>query len=280
MSSAWSGASADLPVSVVIPCFQAHATLPRAVASVAGQSAPALEVIVVDDASDDDTAGVVRELQQRYGADWLRLIRLEWNQGPGSARNVGWEAARGECVAFLDADDSWHPRKLEIQRRVMCDHPDVALSAHRHAIDVPAELPSETLQPRLTDISAAALLWRNRFVTPSVMLRRSIANRFRAGQRHMEDHLLWLHIAYAGHRIVVIEMPLAALHKPAFGASGQSAQLSAMECAELGNYILLKNEGRIGVPLLAVLSAWSLAKFLRRLAVVAVRRLSGAVPTG
>src|SRR6185503_10449018 len=112
MSTASSGASADVPVSVVIPCFQAHATLPRAVASVAQQSARPRELIVVDDASGEDTAAVLRDLQRRYGEDWLRVVRLERNQGPASARNAGWQAARGEYVAFLDADDSWLPAKL------------------------------------------------------------------------------------------------------------------------------------------------------------------------
>lgn len=280
MSTASSGASADVPVSVVIACFQAHATLPRAVASVALQTARPLELIVVDDASGEETAPVLRELQQRHGADWLRVIRLERNQGPASARNAGWESARGEYVAFLDADDTWHPRKLEIQHRVMRDQPDIALSAHRHGIGaVPDALP-ETGSPRLNGISAAALLWKNRFVTPSVMLRRSVALRFRASQRHMEDHLLWMQIACSGLKIVVIELPLAVLHKPAFGASGQSADLLAMERAELGNYRLLRSEGDIGAAMQAALSAWSVAKFMRRLVIVAARRLSGARASG
>ena len=275
MSTASSGASADVPVSVVIPCFQAHATLPRAVESVAQQSARARELIVVDDASSEDTGAVLRDLQRRHGEDWLRIVRLDRNQGPASARNAGWEAARGECVAFLDADDSWHPRKLEIQHRVMREHPDIALSAHRHAFGAAADLPPQSAPPQLTEISARALLWSNRFVTPSVMVRRAIATRFRPERRHMEDHLLWMQLAYAGHRIVAIELALATLHKPAFGASGQSAQLVAMQRAELDNYRLLRREGLIGAPGCALLSLWSGAKFLRRLTIVAGRRLSG-----
>ncbi len=280
MSTAWSGASAEVPVSAIIPCFQAHATLARAVASVAQQSARALEVIVVDDASGEETSSVLRDLQRQYGADWFRIIRLERNQGPATARNTGWAAARGQYVAFLDADDSWHPRKLEVQCRVMREHPDIALSAHRHVFDAVADLPPEATPPRLKAISARALLWRNRFVTPSAMIRREIGMRFRPDRRHMEDHLLWMQLAYAGHRIVVIELALATLHKPAFGASGQSAELLAMQRADLENYRLLFSDGRIGVPMLALLSAWSLAKFLRRLLIVAMRRARGTDPGG
>lgn len=278
--SASSRAAGLAPVSVVVPCYRCAGTVERAVRSVAAQTRRPAELILVDDASPDDTAQALEALRDRYGKDWIRILRLSRNEGPATARNAGWETARGEYIAFLDADDSWHPRKLEIQHRVMLEHPDIALSAHRHALGVPADVPPDPAQPRLTDISAAALLWRNRFVTPSVMLRRSIAVRFRSAQRHMEDHLLWLQIAYAGHRIVAIELPLATLHKPAFGAFGQSAQLRAMEYAELGNYRLLHSEGRIGAALLAVLSAWSAAKFLRRLLTVAARRLSGSRDRG
>jgi hypothetical protein len=90
----------------------------------------------------------------------------------------------------------------------------------------------------------------------------------------MEDHLLWMQLALSGHKILLIERPLATLFKASFGAAGLSAQLVSMERAELGNYRLLWREGRIGVGKLAVLSAWSAAKFVRRLAIVGLRRLS------
>ncbi len=273
MSTAWSGASADVPVSVIIPCFQAHATLPRAVASVAQQSARALEVIVVDDASGEDTSVVLHDLQRRYGADWLRIIRLEHNQGPASARNAGWDAAKGDYVAFQDADDSWHPRKLEIQLRFMRAHPEFALTGHGHAMDGMFG-PLADGDPHV-EISARALLLSNRFVTPSVMVRRALSVRFRAGQRHMEDHLLWMQLALDGHRIARIELALASLYKPHFGASGQSGELRAMEEAELANYSLLRRGGKIGRATCAALQAWSVAKFMRRLALVAIRGLKG-----
>jgi hypothetical protein len=104
------------------------------------------------------------------------------------------------------------------------------------------------------------------------MLRRELRGRFPDGQRHMEDHRAWLQFAFSGHRIVMIELPLAARHKPAYGASGQSADLMAMERAELENYRQLWREGHVNGLLLAVLWMWSLTKFARRLVVVALRR--------
>jgi glycosyltransferase involved in cell wall biosynthesis len=271
MSIASSGASPDggVPVAVVIPCYRARATLRRALDSVLRQTARPRELIAVDDASGDGSWEELQRIQGEIGADRLRILRLERNLGPAAARNAGWDAAGAELIAFLDADDTWHPSKLELQARFMREHPEFALSGHRHVRDgryaaLPAGLP-------YVEIGARELLLSNRFVTPSVMLRRELRQRFRAGQRHMEDHLLWLQLALRGQRLARIELGLASLYKPQFGAAGQSAELWAMESAELGNYRLLRREGLIGGPRCAMLSLWSGAKFLRRLVITAAR---------
>jgi cellulose synthase/poly-beta-1,6-N-acetylglucosamine synthase-like glycosyltransferase len=86
-------------ISVVVPAFQASASIERCLAALAHQTLPAeqYEVIVVDDGSTDDTANRA----SRCGAHVLRLVR---NQGPAQARNVGLAAARGEIVVFTDSD--------------------------------------------------------------------------------------------------------------------------------------------------------------------------------
>lgn len=263
--------SAEAPVSVVMPCYRCAATIDAAVRSAHGQTLRPLELVAVDDASDDETPQALARLEREFGSDWLRVIRLPRNRGPSTARNAGWDAARGEFIAFLDADDTWHPRKIEYQYRSMRADRGIALSAHRHSFhDLP---PVAETVPHATEIAASALLWRNRFVTPSVMLKRELPFRFREGQRHMEDHLLWMQIAFAGHRIVILEVALAALHKKPFGEAGLSSQLLEMERSELANYRLLGREKRIGPPMLALLQCWSAAKFLRRLLIVAARRL-------
>jgi GT2 family glycosyltransferase len=90
----------------VIPAYERAALLPRALASVAAQTRPPAELIVVDDGSADDSAAVA----ERLGA---RVIRHERNRGVSAARNTALEAARGEWIAFLDTDDEWPPRHLE-----------------------------------------------------------------------------------------------------------------------------------------------------------------------
>ncbi|HEX3110532.1 MAG TPA: glycosyltransferase family A protein, partial [Thermoanaerobaculia bacterium] len=102
-------------VSVVIPSYNYARYLGEAIDSALGQTLPPLEVIVVDDGSTDDTPAVLAA----YG-DRIRVLRQK-NAGVAVARNSGIAAARGECVAFLDADDVWLPRKLELQIPLFTD---------------------------------------------------------------------------------------------------------------------------------------------------------------
>lgn len=96
-------------VSVVIPAYNYGRYIAEAIDSALAQTLPPLEVIVVDDGSTDGTA----EVLARYG-DRIRVVRQK-NQGVAAARNRGISVARGATIAFLDADDIWKPRKLELQ---------------------------------------------------------------------------------------------------------------------------------------------------------------------
>ncbi|MFN7999123.1 MAG: glycosyltransferase family A protein [Bryobacteraceae bacterium] len=104
--------SEDL-VSVVIPAWNRAAFLGEAIASALGQEGGTVEVIVVDDGSSDETA----EVAERFGEP-VRVLR-QAHAGIGAARNRGVAAARGEWLAFLDADDVWPPGKLRLQRAAL-----------------------------------------------------------------------------------------------------------------------------------------------------------------
>jgi hypothetical protein len=105
-------------VSAVIPAFNAAATLDRTIASVRSQDWPALEIVVVDDGSTDDTAAIGR----RHAAEdpRVRLVR-QANRGLAGARNAGIREARGAFIAPVDADDLWHPTKVARQMRRMAE---------------------------------------------------------------------------------------------------------------------------------------------------------------
>lgn len=104
-------------VSVVIPSYRSAATLGDALDSLLGQSVPCDEIIVVDDGGDEETAALCR----RY-AGRVRYLRQD-NAGASVARNTGIAAARGDWLAFLDADDLWEPTKLELQLTALQQHP-------------------------------------------------------------------------------------------------------------------------------------------------------------
>ena len=98
-------------ISVVLPAYNRRNTVRKAVESVLNQTERDIECIVVDDASTDDTAGVLTEISDSR----LRIIRLTENSGACHARNVGVQAAKGEYIVFQDSDDCFHPDKLERQ---------------------------------------------------------------------------------------------------------------------------------------------------------------------
>jgi len=106
-------------VSVVVPAFNAGRFLRLALQSVLSQTYSPLECIVVDDGSTDGTGEVARGFGDR-----VLLLRTE-RVGVSSARNAGARAGTGAVLAFLDADDMWLPRKLELQMAIVREHTDL-----------------------------------------------------------------------------------------------------------------------------------------------------------
>jgi GT2 family glycosyltransferase len=110
--SHWKGNSLKPLVSVVVPAFNAAATLDRTLRSIADQTYSRLEIIIVDDGSSDDTPALARAFCSEDARG--KFIRQS-NAGVAAARNTGIKAASGDWVAPIDADDLWHPSKIERQ---------------------------------------------------------------------------------------------------------------------------------------------------------------------
>lgn len=260
------------PVSVIIPCYRCQDSIERALVSVMRQTLLPAEIVLVDDASPDggETVRELRRLAARYSETVpIRLIQSDRNGGPGSARNRGWEIATQPFIAFLDADDAWHARKIEVQHAWMRDHPDYKLTCHRHVLATTKDLSAPAVPATLdsiahTPIRGLTLLYVNAFATRTVMLHADLPFRFKEGKRYAEDYLLWLEMVFAGVRAAKIELPLAMAFKPDFGVGGLSENLWRMELGVQDCYRQLYRKRLIGfIPFFAA-SMFSVIKFLRR----------------
>jgi len=195
--------SAPLPISAVIPAYERAALLPRALASVAAQTRPPAEVIVVDDGSADDSALVA----ERLGA---RVIRHERNRGVSAARNTALSAAGNEWIAFLDTDDEWLPRHLERVWAARAPHVAVAHSAvwverpgrDHHAYGLTGRRPRVLRDP-------APVVADNFIPLSAALVRRDAIERaggFDPALSHAEDLDFWIRLLGQGSVLVLPEI--------------------------------------------------------------------------
>lgn len=252
-----------IPVSVIIPCYRCSHTIERALKSVLKQTAQPAEIFLIDDASGDDTLQTLYKLQARW-PDQLRVIEQKVNGGPGLARNAGWEAATQPWLAFLDADDTWHPQKLEIQWAFHQMQPSAVLSGHLTHIYKGSNDHTMYESPSTTPLTLTRMLCSNMLPTRSVMLRRELSFRF-SDRRLAEDYQLWLHIIASGQQAFRIEAPLAYSYRPDFSPGGLSGQLWKHEKSEQEVLRLLWKSGNIPFPVWILAATWSSIKFVRRL---------------
>jgi glycosyltransferase involved in cell wall biosynthesis len=115
-----------MKISVVIPAYNAAATIEATLNSVLAQTVSPHEILVCDDGSTDNTSIILESFKPR-----VRVYR-QTNQGVACARNYLCKQAEGDVIAFLDADDIWHPCYLELQRRLIEDHPGAAAYFTEH----------------------------------------------------------------------------------------------------------------------------------------------------
>ena len=202
----------DPTVSVVIPAYNASATIARAIDSCLAQTVPLWQIIVVDDGSSDGLAELVRT---RY-TDPVTLIR-QTNSRTAAARNRGIDAATGDFVGFLDADDYWEPGKIQRQLSIFATHPQVNVVAGRFFYQSPG-LPrtlNESKSIRWYDRpvqarGADAFMLGPLHWTGTVLVRRSASEnlRFVSGLEPAEDRDLWIRLA-ANNTVYLDSEPLA-----------------------------------------------------------------------
>jgi glycosyltransferase involved in cell wall biosynthesis len=207
-------------VSVVIPAYNAADCVGQAIQSALAQTCPPLEIIVVDDGSADRTVSVA----ESFGSSVL--VKRKSNGGPASARNWGANLARGEWIAWLDADDWWAPTKLEKQLSLV-DSPEIGLVhtlANSSRPGVPRELTFDQLWQDNWIINSSALIRKSAFREVGGC----VDDKALIG---VEDYNLWLRIAAAGWRILNYPELLTHYHR----GEGLSADTERVLAAELEN---------------------------------------------
>ena len=248
-------------VTAIVPHWGDPKPLARALASIAAQTVPVAKTIVIDDASPSKyRAGIeacVEEIRNKGLS--VCLLVMPQNSGPAAARNLGWDAARTEHIAFLDNDDVWHPEKIARQTAFMRET-GAHFCAHVYCHNRPMEL----LRDDSLVYGFHQFLLRNRVSTPTVMVRRDVSIRFPATQRRSEDYALWLRLVKQAP-MPFLNAELARGFKKPWGEAGLSADMKAMLEGQIQTYQSLHQDGLIGRVLVRGLLLWSRVRYLRRL---------------
>lgn len=197
-------------VSVLLPVFNRVGSIARAIESVFAQTYRNLELILIDDGSNDGTSAVL----ERY-RDRATIVRQD-NLGPYSARNLALRYAVGDLIAFVDSDDAWLPDKLE--RQVPLMRPGIGLvygdieivTAPRDDAPRNGRTGFQRVRPHRGDV-LKRLVWGNFVPTCTVLVRRSALEEiggFSEEMRISADYLAWFRIARR-YRFDFVDAPVA-----------------------------------------------------------------------
>ncbi len=199
-------------ISVVIPYYNREQYIDEAVQSVLAQTLKPLETMLVNDCSRE----VSRRYLDRY-ADVCTIIDLRVNVGISGARNEGIRRARGQFIALLDDDDIWLPRKLEVQRRYMAEHPRCD-AVHTAVWAFYSSRPDRLFTRDWPEpLTLAQALTRDYWVIhPTLLIRTDVARALGGYDprfRNVEDNEFTIRCAAAGYRIESIPEPLTRVRR-------------------------------------------------------------------
>jgi glycosyltransferase involved in cell wall biosynthesis len=201
-------------VSVVIPAFNAETTIERSVQSVRAQTYPNIEIIIVNDGSKDCTAAIVKTFRDKR----IRLLNLDYNQGAAAARNHGIAISKGAFIAFLDADDEWHPEKLGLQvDAIRRDEETILVTCNSVLVGLKGDILSHghLKHPPLGGREGWKGLLRENFIpTPTAMVRRRDLEKVGGFNERLpvgEDLDLWIRLSLLGS-VCVLQETLVTIH--------------------------------------------------------------------
>lgn len=195
--------------SVIIPTYNSSKYIKECIDSVLAQKYVNFEILVVDDGSTDETIFLIQKIKVPI------ILLSQKHKGVSAARNLGILHARGQYVAFLDADDKWCPLKLFEQKNMFQKFPKVGLIFTENLIETACKAKNATSFNKYINLMNGDLtrniLLHSYLVTSTVSIRKSVILKvgfFEESLTTAEDDNMWLRIAYS-YDVLLLNMPLA-----------------------------------------------------------------------
>lgn len=206
----------EILVSVIMPAYNCTKYIRQALDSVLAQDVP-MEILVINDRSKDDLDSVMLEYQEY---PQIRYLKNEKNLGVAETRNKGVALAKGEYVAFLDADDVWAKDKLKKQLKLIQEKGTVICSTARELMTIDGELTGYII-PVKTEYSYFDLRLQNQINCSSVLIKTEVAREFpmHHDDSH-EDYLMWLEVLKKYRNGCAVNEPLLKYRVSSTGKSG------------------------------------------------------------
>ena len=194
-------------VSIIMPSYNCDKFISDTIYSVLNQSYKEWELLIVDDKSTDNSVNVITEFIKKD--DRVQLFKQKVNSGAASCRNLAIEKSKGEFIAFLDSDDLWLPKKLEVQINFMMNNDYNFTHTSYFFIDEFNNKLSKTYQAK-KKLTYNDMLYSNRIGCLSVVLNQSMIGKiFMPNLRKRQDYGHWLNILKIEKFAYGIEEPLA-----------------------------------------------------------------------
>lgn len=197
-----------MKVSIIMPCYNAEATLEESIQSVLDQTFPEFELILIDDGSRDATRSIMEQYQLRDSR--IRVLCNQENRGVSYTRNFGIREARYDWIALLDGDDCWPPDKLKKQVAAVDQNPGCALFFTGSSFMTFTGERSGYIFHAKQRVTYQDLLYQNLIPCSSVMVKREAMLKHPMNEAYAvgEDYITWLQILKEYGYAVGVDEPL------------------------------------------------------------------------
>ena len=262
-------------ISVVVPMYNAHSTIIRALKSIYDQTYQGIfEIIVVNDGSTDDSLEVVNNYIKMNQINNIKVINKK-NGGVSSARNAGLKVARGKYIAFLDSDDEWLHNKIETQIDIFNKNNDITLLGS-NIFDKKLNRFFFKKFNYITVITINNLIFKNFFQPSTVLFRRDLIDEigfFPEDQRYAEEGNFFFKAAVNAKCFLINEKLVNyGFNKSGFGEKGLSGNIVEMQKGEIRNLKFAYREGYIDFLIYCIAVVFSYIKYFRRIVIVELRK--------